>query len=472
MNELTIHLQSNSEIPLYEQIYTYIRNEIRHQHLMFGEKLPSTRALSAHLGVSRSTVELAYEQLLSEGYIESFPCKGYYVSELDGLYQQENWLIPIEKKSTEEKKKYRFDFSPYGIDLHSFPYNTWRKLTKETLVDREDLFQSGQPQGELSFRHAIKNYLYQARGVQCREEQIVIGAGNDYLLMMLCMMFGRQKKIAFENPTYKQAVRLFENHFYEICSVEMDRFGMKTDDLEKSGAQLSYVMPSHQFPLGIVMPIKRRMELLHWAAAKEERYIIEDDYDSEFRYKGKPVPALQGFDRNGKVVYLGTFSRSIAPAIRISYMVLPYQLLELYREKCSYLSCTVSKVDQYMMQNFIEKGYFERHLNKMRGIYKNRHDTLISCLKPLLNQYHISGEHAGVHLLLKSKYGTKESELIRRAESRSLKVYGLSRYQIEEIYEDSSTILLGYANMKEEEIIDAVKELCEVLNDGEKNCGK
>lgn len=462
MNELTIHLQSNREIPLYEQIYIYIRNEIRNNRLPFGEKLPSTRALSAHLGVSRSTVELAYEQLLSEGYIEAFPCKGYYVSEIEALYQQENWTLPIEENVVEEKKKYQFDFSPYGIDSRSFPHNTWRKLTKEILVDREDLFQSGHPQGEFSFRRAIKNYLHQARGVQCKEEQIVIGAGNDYLLMMLCMMMGT-KKIAFENPTYKQAVRLFENHSYEICTVQMDRHGMKTDDLERSGAQLTYVMPSHQFPLGIVMPIKRRMELLNWALSKEERYIIEDDYDSEFRYKGKPIPALQGFDTNGKVVYLGTFSRSIAPSIRISYMVLPYGLLKKYREKCSFLSCTVSKVDQYMMQNFIEKGYFERHLNKMRGIYKNRHDLLISNLKPLLNQYYISGENAGVHLLLKSKYGTKESELIERAESRSLKVYGLSRYHIGKICEDSSTILLGYANMEEKEIVYAVRELCEVL---------
>lgn len=192
--------------------------------------------------------------------------------------------------------------------MSSFPYNVWRKLSKEILVDdRTDLFRLGNSQGEEGLRNAIRNYLYQARGVNCQPEQIIVGAGNDYLLMLLSMVMGEQRKVAFENPTYKQAYRLFRNLSCEVMTIDMDKYGMEVSKLCESNADTAYVMPSHQYPLGIVMPIKRRMELLRWAGESEERYIIEDDYDSEFRYKGRPIPALQGYDMNDKVIYLGTF---------------------------------------------------------------------------------------------------------------------------------------------------------------------
>lgn len=462
MNELTINLRIKSDMPLYEQIYRHIKKEIQSSRIACGEKLPSTRALSKHLQVSRSTVELAYEQLLSEGYVESEPCKGFFVAQLEGVYQfTPNCTIPkIERQ--EEKKKYRYDFSPRGIDLDSFPYHVWRKLSKEILVDdRTELFYLGNPQGEEGLRSVIREYLYQARGVNCQAEQIVVGAGNDYLLMLLGMILGKSRKVAFENPTYKQAYRLFQNLSCEVKPIDMDRYGMEVSKLRASNADTAYVMPSHQYPLGIVMPIKRRMELLKWASEAEERYIIEDDYDSEFRYKGRPIPALQGYDRNDKVIYLGTFSKSLAPAIRISYMVLPKPLLRIYNEKCRFLSSTVSKVDQCIIERFIEEGYYERHLNKMRALYKNRHDILLAGLKPLLKRCSISGEHAGVHLLLTFPE-EKEEELIKQAELKEIKVYGLSEYDIEEQQDTKATILLGYANLSEESIRDASSILCEI----------
>lgn len=458
-----MNLQTKSAVPLYEQIYEFIKKEIRNEKLICGEKLPSTRALAKHLGVSRSTIDLAYEQLLSEGYIESVPCKGFYVAELEGLYHQETWKDMTKKTVQNKEKKYRYDFSPYGIDLKSFPYNTWRKLSKEILIDdRTALFKSGCSQGEEHFRTAIKNYLYQARGVHCDEEQIVIGAGNDYLLMLLSMMIGTDKKIAFENPTYKQAYHLFENLGYRVTTVDMDKSGMCVDQLQVSEADLAYVMPSHQYPLGIVMPMKRRMELLRWASEKEGRYIIEDDYDSEFRYKGKPIPSLQGYDHHQKVIYLGTFSRAIAPAIRISYMVLPEPLLEIYKQKCAFMSCTVPRVDQYIVQLFMERGYFERHLNKMRAIYKSRHDALVMGLKPLTPKCSITGEYAGMHLLLTFPETGKEEEMIQAAAKRQIKVYGLSKYYIKKQEKSNTTLILGFANLKEEQIEAAVRELCEV----------
>lgn len=462
MNELTISLQPKSGRPLYEQIYSYIKQDIQNGRLKSSERLPSTRSLCKYLEVSRSTVELAYEQLLSEGYVEAIPYKGYYVTDINGLYQIKSSPREYVGKEPSEKPQYLYDFTPNGVDLRGFPYNAWRKLSKECLADdRAEMFRLGNPQGESGLRNAICNYLYQARGVNCSPEQIIVGAGNDYLYMVLTTIMGNDNKIAFENPTYKRDYRLFHNLSYETCTVDMDEQGMDVAKLEQSGANIAFVMPSHQYPLGIIMPVKRRLELLRWAERKANRYIIEDDYDSEFRYKGKPIPALQGYDNHEKVIYVGTFSKSIAPAIRVSYIVLPHTLLDQYWEKSGFLNSTVSRVDQMILQKFIEEGYYERHLNKTRALYKGRHDKLLSALKLLKNQFDISGEHAGVHLLLHCKNNMPEAELIQRAADKEIKVYGLSEYYVEPQKEEHATILLGYANMREESIAKAVELLKE-----------
>ena len=459
MNELTMNLKTHSKIPLYEQIYNYIKSDIQNGKIAYGEKLPSTRALAKHLEISRSTVELAYEQLLSEGYIESEPYRGFFVAQIEELYHLQKGKI-TSAKIYKEKKKYKYDFTPNGVDLKSFPYNAWRKLSKDILMDdKTELFRAGDSQGEYGFRNAICNYLYQARGVNCTPDQIIIGAGSDYILMLLSTILGIHHRIAFEDPTYKQAYRMVRSLSYETAPVPMDKNGMKVSELEKSGADIAYVTPSHQYPTGVIMPLKRRLELLRWASQEEGRYIIEDDYDSEFRYKGKPIPALQGYDGEDKVIYLGTFSKSIAPAIRLSYMVLPKPLLEVYDQKSRFVNSTVSKVDQMIVQKFIEEGYYERHLNKTRALYKSRHDVLIEGLRPMMDICKISGEHEGVHLLLTFHNGMSEEELIQRAEAEDIRVYGLSDYCIQEKYEGNATILLGYANLSEEQIREAVQIL-------------
>lgn len=486
MNELTISLDTGSKIPLYEQIYHYIKNEIQTGQIRSGDRLPSTRALCRCLEVSRSTVELAYEQLMSEGYVESEPYRGFFAADVEDLYQLKRPISIHKDEEASKDKNFPYDFTPNGVDLNSFPYNVWRKLSKESLMDdRAELFRLGNPQGEYGLRSAICSYLHQARGVNCEPEQIIIGAGNDYLLMLLATVIGQDHKVAFENPTYRQAYRLFENLSFRICTVDMDSKGMNVEKLETSGADIAFVMPSHQYPLGIVMPIKRRSELLRWAGKQEGRYIIEDDYDSEFRYKGKPVPALQGYDSEEKVIYIGTFSKAIAPAIRMSYLVLPHPLLKCYQERSRFLNSTVSKVDQLILEKFIGDGYFERHLNKTRALYKSRHDTLLSCLKNVLcrtdtngfqdaqteegrkergERFRISGENAGVHLLLHVLNGMGEEELIERAKKRGVRVYGLSEYYVEPQPDAPATILLGYANMSEEKIMEAVKILAEEWN--------
>lgn len=459
MNELTINLKTDSRVPLYEQIYDYIKADIQDGRIPYGEKLPSTRALSRHLEVSRSTVELAYEQLLSEGYVEVEPCRGYFVAQIDELYRLKRSKSEIHKPEA-PKKEYRFDFTPNGVDLNSFPYQVWRKLSRDVLLDGQtELFRTGDSKGEYGFRNAVCGYLYQARGVECTPDQVIIGAGNDYMLMLLGSILGRDHRLAFEDPTYMQAYRLFRCLSYETVPVSMDKSGMMVEELAKTEADIAYVTPSHQYPTGIVMPVGRRQELLKWADQEEGRYIIEDDYDSEFRYKGKPIPALQGMDAHEKVIYLGTFSKSVAPAIRLSYMVLPMPLLERYEEKNSFIHSTVSKVDQRIVQKFIEDGYYERHLNKTRALYKGRHDALIEELKGLSGICRISGEHAGVHLLLHFQENRTEEELIRLARAEGIRVYGMSDYQIIKDRPKEPTILLGYANLTEEQIKEAVRIL-------------
>lgn len=459
--ELMIPLKNQAGLPFYSQIYSYIKEEIKKGNLKPATRLPSTRLLAEHLKISRSTTQMAYEQLLSEGYIEAIPCKGYFVLKIDGLVHtgQEKGekgasFLGTGTSDTKGDSDWSVDFSPRGIDLCAFPFNTWRKISKSTLVDdNREMFVAGDPQGESVFREAIRSYLHSARGVNCFAEQIIVGAGSEYLLMLLSQILSDDRVIAMENPTYKQAYRVFHSLQYQVVPVLMDQQGLNAELLEQSGADTAYVMPSHQYPTGIVMPVKRRQELLGWAYQKEGRYLIEDDYDSEFRYKGQPIPALQGMDQKDRVIYIGTFSKSIAPAIRVSYMVLPKSLLSVYRERVNFYASTVSRIDQNILYQFMVQGHYERHLNRMRAVYKAKHDVLIAGLKPFESQFLIRGEYAGLHLLLTDKQNRSEEDLIKRAAKAGVKVYGMSGYFIHEEHNTyPPTVVLGYASLTEEEI--------------------
>ena len=461
MFELTIELQTDKGKCLYEQIYEYIRQEIREGKLQQGERLPSTRSLAEYLQISRSTVDVAYEQLLSEGYIEARPYRGYFVCKIEELFRLEEKAGEqgtLAGENTDKRavsgETYTYDFSPTKIDMSCFPFGVWRRINKNVLSDDNiRLFSKGNAQGDYSLRETIARYLHASRGVNCTPEQIIVGAGNDYLLMLLEKILDKNMSIAMENPTYKRAYRIFQSFAYLITTVDMDENGLKVSELKKTDAALTYVMPSHQYPTGVVMPIGRRSELLKWANEKEGRYLIEDDYDSEFRYKGKPIPSLQSSDKNGKVIYMGTFSKAIAPAIRVSYMVLPMKLLEAYKEKCFFYSTTVSRIDQKILDEFIRGGYFERHLNKMRKVYKEKHDLLLEGLEPFKKAFDITGENAGLHLLLTSKQGKTETELMEAAAKQGVKVYGLSDSLVDgDTARKSDTVILGYGGLEETDI--------------------
>ena len=463
MYDMTIRLRTDSDKCLYQQIYEHIRQEIREGKLLAGERLPSTRSLAEYLQVARSTVDYAYDQLLSEGYIEAKPYKGYFVCRLEGIFtmEQQEMTEPevVRPDSQEDGTQVQVDFSPYGIDMTGFPFGVWKRITKNILNDsNSELFAQGEPQGDYDLRMTISRYLHSSRGVNCRPEQIIVGAGNDYLLLLLEKILGRHVGIAMENPTYKRAYRIFQSFAYRIYTVDMDDKGMRADKLFSLPVRAAYVMPSHQYPTGAVMTIGRRAELLRWAEKEPDRYLIEDDYDSEFRYRGKPIPSLQSSDKRGKVIYIGTFSKAIAPAIRVSYMVLPESLLEVYRRDCSFYSCTVSRIDQRILNEFIRDGYFERHLNKMRMHYRTKHDLLLAELEPFKKAFTISGEDAGLHLLLTAKGAVTEAQLLSAATEAGVKVYGMSENMVE-TDATKATILLGFGSVSEPEMKEGLHRL-------------
>lgn len=460
MYELTIVLDVNKKIPLYEQIYEYIKEEIKNGRIACKTKLPSTRALAEHLMISRSTVDMAYAQLVSEGYIESRPYRGYFVSEISLLYDINKTESNESEHGSGETNHDLVDFSPWGIDLENFPFNAWRKISRNLLsADNKELFAPCNYKGESSLRQTICTYLYEARGVHCTPDKIILGAGNEYLLILLNQLLEDKPVVAMENPTYMQAYNVFRQNGNEIIPISVDKSGMVVKELRESNARVAYVMPSHQFPLGVVMPIKRRLELLEWTKEAEGRYIIEDDYDSEFRYLGKPIPALQGVDNLGKVIYLGTFSKSIAPSIRMSYMVLPDDLLNKFQERISFYSQTVSKMDQMIVNEFIRKGHFERHLNKMRSVYRAKHDLIISMLKEYKDKIHISGENSGLHILVTVYNSMSEEKLIAKAGEEGVCVRGLSEYYIDKRHFHNGTVLIGFASLSMEEIEDGMRKL-------------
>ncbi len=456
--DMMFRLDTEGGKRLYVQIYEYIKSEIRGGRLLSGEKLPSTRILASNLQVSRATVDLAYEQLVSEGYLEARAGSGYYVGQVEELYGFSGMLQETISVGM-PKEQYQVDFSTGAIDMGVFPFGTWRKLNRTVLSEDEgSLFHLGDPQGDMELRQTVSRYLHASRGANIRPEQLIIGAGNEYLFLLLEKLLGRHRKIALEKPTYSKAYRSFQAFGYEISRIPMDKNGMDIDALRKSGAEIAYVMPSHQYPTGTVMPIGRRQELLKWAGEAEGRYIIEDDYDSEFRYKGRPIPCLQSIDRQDKVIYIGTFSKAIAPAIRISFMALPQPLLEIYKERYRFFSSTVSRIDQKVLQRFMEEGYFERHLNRMRKTYRVKHDEILQLLRPFRQKFDIQGENAGTYLALISREGKTEAELIAGAESVGVKVYGMSQH-LEMEGEEYGAILLGFGGLNLKQIQQGIQFL-------------
>lgn len=463
MDSLTINLNNNSNIPLYIQLYDFIKDEIQTGKMVSNSKLPSKRKLSKYLEISQNTVESAYDQLITEGYIISLPRKGYYVSELQEVINIKSKKEYINEKSS-KKKPYKYEFYSSRVDIEGFPYTVWRRIYKEVLTeDNNELLQIGHSQGDRNLRKAINNYLRFSRGVNSNIDNLIIGAGTEYLIQIIINILGRNKRFSVEEPGYYKIKKILKINGVNPIPIPIDNQGVNVDRLRESNSEVIHITPSHQFPTGIIMPINRRIQILNWANESKERYIIEDDYDSEFRFEGKPIPALQSLDNKGKVIYLGTFSKCFSPSERIAYMVLPDELMKIYRKDFSFLACTVSRSAQQALVRFIEEGYFERHLNKMRNIYKRKREFLVSLIKKNLKDVEIIGTNSGLHLLLKVNNGMSEKELIESAGEKGVRILGLSNSYLSNLKE-RNTVFLGYANLKYDEIEEAIILLKEAWN--------
>ena len=457
---LTVPLDSTKKQPLYEQLYRFIRLEIEQGNLAAGERMPSKRELSAHLKISQNTVDTAYSQLAAEGYLKAKPRSGFYVEQLEPLLPRAEKAVPYRANPVKEEH-FAYDFHTGGVSTEHFPFSTWSKLMREVLGgSSRELLLATDPQGLPALREQIARYLHEFRGVAASPDQIVLGAGSEYLLGLLIQMLGRDCVFAVENPGYPRIRRILEGHSMAVRPVLLDARGMSAHRLRRTDARVAHITPSHQFPMGVVMPASRRSELLGWANERQGRYLIEDDYDSEFRFSGRPIPALQGMDGE-KVIYLNTFAKSLAPSMRIGYMVLPKALLEEYRARFRFYSCTVPSLEQYTLERFLRGGYFERHLNRMRTLYKQKRDRLLQAMEEsgLTGFMQISGEDAGMHFLLNVQNGMDEAELISRAREEKVRVYGLSEYVIGAPPAGVSLIVLGYGGLKEADMPEAAARL-------------
>ncbi|KXY58978.1 PLP-dependent aminotransferase family protein [Bacillus cereus] len=458
MLELTPNLNAKSKIALYVQLYEYIKKEIKDGTIPAFTKLPAKRKLAGYLQVSKNTIEAAYEQLLAEGYIESISRKGYFVCKFEQMMDVEGSEAEVEEIPFREGN-YTFDFTQTGVDTNTFPFTTYRKLINDVWQPHNnDLLFLGHPQGELSLREEIANYLYESRGVRCSASQIVLGAGTQILVKLLFQLL-KGSNYAVENPGYHRKMVVFEQGEKKVQMLSLDRDGICMADLENSDANVVFVTPSHQFPYGMIMPITRRTQLLQWAKKEEDRYIIEDDYDSEFRYSGRPIPALQGLDTDGKVIYMGTLSKALLPSLRMSYIVLPKNLIKKYQKEYLFYTQSVSRMDQEVIRKFLNEGYWEKHIHKMRVVYRKKRDRLVFEIeKYFSNHVEVIGEDSGLHILLKVHNGMREEELIKAAAKYSIKIYPVSTYYKADTAPEN-VVLLGFAILSEEEIEQAVQLL-------------
>lgn len=459
---LTYHLIPAAHIPLYEQLYRAIRHDIISGTLYGGEKLPSKRQLAAHLKVSQITVETAYGQLLAEGYISSKPRSGYFVEQME---QNPRQIVPDRPPATSGTSSaplpcWRYDFKTNIVDTACFPFSTWAKLLRGELTARAStLLEAAPPQGVPVLREEICKYLYAFRGIEISPDQVIIGAGSEYLLTLVIQLLGRERTYSLENPGYPKLDQIFRAGGACVAPIGLDESGLSLDQLSGTQASVVYLTPSHHFPLGVVMPAARRMALLRWAVETEDRYIIEDDYDSEFRYASRPIPAMKELDHEDRVIYLNTFAKSLAPSLRIGYMVLPRRLLPAYRERFGFYSSTVPSFEQYTLARFLQTGSFERHINRIRNLYKARRDTLLAALRNsrLSPFIQVSGAEAGLHILLQICNGMSEQSLIDAAAQAGVRVYGLSGYYIARQEAcPPATVILGYAGIASEALPHAV----------------
>lgn len=462
---------SKSDIPLYEQVYQCIKSDIVNGTLMPGDKLPSKRTFAQNNGVSTITIQNAYDQLISEGYIYTIPKKGYYVSDIEQIAKVPKKVsIALDISIPETPKKYQYDLSSNKMNPDNFPFTVWARLSRQTLSDKcKELMEISPGNGIYELRAAIAEHLKSFRGMLVDPNQIIIGAGTEYLYGLLVQLLGDDKIYCIENPGYKKLVKIYGQYKINCQYANMDGDGITTSELRKTEAEVAHICPNHHFPTGITMPANRRYEVLAWANEKKGRYIIEDDYDSEFRTNGKPIPTLFSIDACEKVIYMNTFSKSLAPTIRISYMILPVHLADKYYRELSFYSCTVSNFEQYTLAAFIKKGYFEKHINRMRLYYSRKRKQLLECLEmsKLSRICEVLENESGLHFLIKLDTKFSEEEIKRKLEEQEIRLQSVSEYFMVPDKTKEYFYLINYSNLEIDNIGKIFDQIYESVHESE-----
>lgn len=440
-------------VEIYEQFKKLIVQGKYEEH----QKLPSKRKLGETLKVSALTVEKAYLQLIAEGYVYAIEKKGYFVSKkveqiLSTEIKKDQVIKPIIKKN------FKYSFETNVVDTRLFPNATWAKLSREAISENHHEMLNHTPvQGLNLLRLEISKYLALYRGIDVSENQIIIGSGSTSLISMIVEIIGRNAHYGIEKPGYKRIEQLLLSNDVNLSHIEIDENGISVNELKERKIHAVHVTPSHQFPTGVVMPISRRIELLNWAM-EHHGYVIEDDYDSEFRFQGKPIPALFGLDQNDRVIYMNTFSKSLAPSLRMSYMVLPKHLMGYYEGISQYHGCTVPTFDQYVLYKFMNGGYFERHINRMRNHYREKLEWIRRYVQPF-SWIELHGDEAGLHFMMEVKLGKVSQELKKLLLENEIQ---LSVIEHEALYKHPC-LVMGYSGIPKENLKTYFDALLEVI---------
>ena len=450
---------------LYEGLYEALKADILNGHLKAGHKLPSKRNMAADNGISVTTVLNAYNQLLMEGYIIGHEKRGYFVADIQTLPHKEERRRGFTGRYYHEDSWFA-DFRSNDILYQHFPFATWKKVVREILADYDEaLIHRCNPFGLEQLRIQIADYLYRVRGMNVSPECIVVGAGIEYLYARLITIFPEHTIYAVETPGYRKIPEIYAAYHLRWKSVGMDAGGLSMVDLITSDADVVHVSPEHHYPLGTIMPAARRHELLAWAGENEDRYIIEDDYDCEFRYNSKPIPALKSRDNADKVIYMNTFSKTMSPSIRISYMVLPERLMKRYVDSTHFFTNSTSTLEQHAMARFIENGHFERHLSRIRRAYRMEGERLIRLIRenPAIPAVEITGGDSGTHVIVKVDTQMPDLTLRRKAAEMGINMKCISDFCSSPDPRYDHCMVLNFSNMDEDVQREAIRRLGEIF---------
>lgn len=458
---LTYDMTKRKKIPAYQYLYHCIKDDILAGNIVPNEKLPSKRTLASHLGISVVTVMSAYELLVSEGYLYTKPKSGYYVVPIKA--QQKSNNSDVSNLDFDEFVP-EFDFSGSKTDSDDFPFSVWSKLMRKTLLDYESELLNPIPyNGAKILRQSLCQYLFHHSGMKVYPEQIIIGAGSEYLYSVIIRLVGSEKIYALENPAYNRISQIYNMNNVKTDFIDIDNKGLSYEKLKNSNANVVHISPSHQYPTGIVMPVDRRNEILNWAD-ENNGYIIEDDYDSEFR-GSKPIETMFSSDKNERVLYLNTFSKTIAPSMRIGYLVLPLHLLKKYREELNFLSCTVPSFEQYTLANFISDGYFERHISRMKKKYTVRKKEIEEIFRnsEIKEKISIVENVSGFHFLMKIDTEKSDEKIISELKKSNISAKFLSQYCHNTNKNCQHYMIVNYSGMEKESLKKSISVLNEVI---------